>query len=452
MLMSTVYFCEINTLQTNSTSVRSSKGKTPKKKQRKNHTKSIDFSQQQNNQLKQLKQVSIKRFARNKGDLFRSTTFEDLSDCSLDNSAILCEDKDGYTSYSSASFVSCTIENSADAKSKVLNSLNWDVSLSEEVQLVSNYGNAMLENNLQQFKPNHQLCSKQTQEMSLTAVSISEKQKANSIVIIPEKSIGSIMAKYTDNESNSIELEQLVKGSQVAKEANRDINTKKTTSSLSDTMDADNNRMTVINEKDRSSQTANPELMAKDKDETSVLKPAQSRLESPLEKMLREMQENMEALITKSINDLKDELTRDENKEKKWKKDLEDNLATTKSTAETAKHEVSGVQVELSIHPFNALTKENQYLWTVRNKDMNSGANSANRGRGGFRGQHSYKASTGVMGRGVPLGQESGSRPRRVNGTGSSNHQTLNTTSYAGAELGGTSNRSWSDVAGAVGT
>ena len=56
MLMSTVHFCEINTLQTNSTSVRSSKGKTPKKKQRKNHTKSIDFSQQQNNQLKQLKQ------------------------------------------------------------------------------------------------------------------------------------------------------------------------------------------------------------------------------------------------------------------------------------------------------------------------------------------------------------------------------------------------------------
>ena len=348
MLMSTVHFCEINTLQTNSTSVRSSKGKTPKKKQRKNHTKSIDFSQQQNNQLKQLKQVSIKRFAHNKGDLFRSTTFEDLSDCSLDNSAILCEDKDGYTSYSSASFVSCTIENSADAKSKVLNSLNWDVSLSEEVQLVSNYGNAMLENNLQQFKPNHQLCSKQTQEVSLTAVSISEKQKVNSIVIIPEKSIGSIMAKYTDNESNSIELEQLVKGSQVAKEANRDINTKETESSLSDTMDADNNRMTVTNEKDRSSQTANPELMAKDKDETCVLKPAQSRSESPLEKMLREMQENMEALITKSINDLKDELTRDENKEKKWKKDLEDNLATTKSTAETAKHEVSGVQVELS--------------------------------------------------------------------------------------------------------
>ena len=106
----------------------------------------------------------------------------------------------------------------------------------------------------------------------------------------------------------------------------------------------------------------------------------------------------------------------------------------------------------MTIHPFNALTKENQYLWTVRNKDMNSGANSANRGRGGFRGQYSYKASTGVMGRGVPLGQESGSRPRRVNGTGSSNHQTLNTTSYAGAELGGTSNRSWSDVAGAMGT
>ena len=109
----------------------------------------------------------------------------------------------------------------------------------------------------------------------------------------------------------------------------------------------------------------------------------------------------------------------------------------------------------MTIHPFNALTKEDQYLWTVRNKDMNSGANSANRGRGGFCGQHSHKASTGTMGRGVPLGQESGSHPRHVNGTGStgsSNYQTLNSTSYAEAELGGTSNRSWSDVAGVMGT